>query len=539
MHAGRTWHALAVSHAASFSTLRAQGPQGSPEWAHVAVEKAVCISSYSRCTLCILCAEERPQATVRTRGEDCMLLTITTTHQPATDIGYLLHKNPKNLHTVSLSFGTAHVFYPEATVERCTAALLLDVDPVALVRKNTPAGERFALDQYVNDRPYVASSFMSVALARVFGTLLSGKSKNRQELVQQPIPLEVRLPVLPCRGGEKLLRRLFAPLGYEVEAQRHLLDDHFSEWGDSPYFTVTLRRTCPLREFLMHLYVLIPVLDNEKHYWIGDDEIAKLLKFGAGWLATHPEKDLITSRYLKHFQSLVSAALARLGEEQPWVETDEAGAVVAPREEALEKNLRLNQERLAWVVATLKAHNAKRVVDLGCGEGRLLRMLLQDSFFEHITGCDVSARALEIARERLKIERLPTMQQQRLHLMQTALTYRDQRLAGYDAATLIEVIEHMDVPRLEAFQRVLFECARPALVIVTTPNAEYNALFANMPAGAFRHSDHRFEWTRQEFQEWATMVATRFAYAVTFAGIGTQHETLGTPTQAGIFIKND
>ena len=468
-----------------------------------------------------------------------MLLTITTTYHPATDIGYLLHKNPDNLHTVSLSFGKAHIFYPEATAERCTAALLLDVDPVALVRKNTPAGERFALEQYVNDRPYVASSFMSVALARVFGTLLSGKSKDRQELVQQPMPIEVRLPVLPCRGGEKLLRRLFTPLGYEVEAQRHLLDDHFTAWGDSPYFTVTLKRTCPLREFLMHLYVLIPVLDNDKHYWIGDDEIAKLLKFGEGWLTTHPEKNLITSRYLKHFQSLVSAALERLAEGQAWVETDEAGAAVAPREEALEKNLHLNQERLAWVVATLKAHNAKRVVDLGCGAGKLLSQLLQDSFFEHITGCDVSARALEIAKERLKIDRLPARQHKRLHLMQTALTYRDKRLAGYDAATLIEVIEHIDVPRLEAFQRVLFEFTRPPLVLVTTPNADYNALFATMPAGTFRHSDHRFEWTRQEFQDWATTVATRFDYGVTFAGIGKQHATLGTPTQAGIFRKND
>jgi 3' terminal RNA ribose 2'-O-methyltransferase Hen1 len=208
-----------------------------------------------------------------------VLLTITTTHQPATDIGYLLHKNPENLHTVALPFGKAHVFYPEATEDRCTAALLLDVDPVSLVRKNTPSGEGFALEQYVNDRPYVASSFMSVALNKVFGTLFSGTSKHRQELVDQPIHLEIKISVLPCRGGEKLLHSLFEPLGYEVQAAQHILDDQFPEWGESAYFTVTLKRTCPLREFLTHLYVLIPVLDNDKHYWIGDDEVEKLLKF--------------------------------------------------------------------------------------------------------------------------------------------------------------------------------------------------------------------------------------------------------------------
>ena len=165
-----------------------------------------------------------------------MLLTITTTHNPATDIGYLLHKNPGKLHEVSLSFGQAYVFYPEATAERCMAALLLDVDPVGLVRKNGPSGDAFALEQYVNDRPYVASSFMSVAINKLFGTLFSGKSKERQDLVDKPIPLEVKLPVLPCRGGEIVLRKLFEPLGYEVEAVRLPLDEKFPRVGREQLF---------------------------------------------------------------------------------------------------------------------------------------------------------------------------------------------------------------------------------------------------------------------------------------------------------------
>lgn len=468
-----------------------------------------------------------------------MLLTISTTHKPATDIGFLLHKNPQNLHTVSMSFGDVHVFYPEATEERCTAAVLLDVDPVALVRKNTPSGEGFALEQYVNDRPYVTSSFMSVAINKLFGTLFSGTSKHRQELVDQAIPLEVRIPVLPCRGGETLLRRLFEPLGYEVDATRHILDEKFPEWGDSSYFTVTLRRSCPLREFLIHLYVLIPVLDNDKHYWIGEDEIEKLLKFGDGWLAQHPDKDLITSRYLKNFKSLVNEVLVRLSEGQPMEEADETGEAQKPQEEALEKKINLNQQRMEWVTAKLKSCNAKRVVDMGCGEGKLLSYLIQDNSFEYMLGCDVSSRALEIAHQRLKIDRLPSFQQKRIDLIQTALTYRDKRLSGFDAATLVEVIEHLDVPRLDAMRRVIFEFARPGTVIITTPNADYNVLFENLPAGKFRHNDHRFEWTRAEFQDWSNKVASQFGYSVSFDGIGEPHEQWGTPTQAGIFVKND
>jgi Hen1-like subunit of RNA repair complex len=123
-----------------------------------------------------------------------MLLTITTTHSPATDLGYLLHKNPGRIHSFDLSFGQAHVFYPEAREDRCTAALLLDVDPIGLVRgRRGPAGEGAMLEQYVNDRPYVASSFMSVAISRVFGTAMSGRSKERPDLAERELPFQVKI----------------------------------------------------------------------------------------------------------------------------------------------------------------------------------------------------------------------------------------------------------------------------------------------------------------------------------------------------------
>ncbi|HZN06142.1 MAG TPA: 3' terminal RNA ribose 2'-O-methyltransferase Hen1, partial [Pyrinomonadaceae bacterium] len=346
-----------------------------------------------------------------------MLLTITTTQQPATDLGYLLHKNPAHLHSFDLSFGKAHVFYPEATADRCTAALLLDVDPVGLVRnRKGPSGEGGTLDQYVNDRPYVASSFLSVAISRVLSTALGGRSKHRPELAQTPIPLQARMSVVPCRGGEKFLRRLFEPLGYEVEAQRHELDETFPEWGESSYYTVQLTATVRLQDLLTHIYVLIPVLDNEKHYWVGDDEVEKLLRHGQGWLDSHPSRDIIVSRYLVHQRGLVRDAIARLtAEEQP--EEEAVAAQKDEQEAAIERTISLNDRRLDAVLDALKASGASRVLDLGCGEGKLLRRLLADRQFAEIVGMDVSGRVLDLAESRLKLDRLAPKQRERIRLL--------------------------------------------------------------------------------------------------------------------------
>jgi 3' terminal RNA ribose 2'-O-methyltransferase Hen1 len=465
-----------------------------------------------------------------------MLLTITSTNSPATDLGYLLHKNPSKLQSFPLSFGQAHVFYPEATSERCTAALLLDVDPVGLVRnRRGPSGEGGTLDQYVNDRPYVASSFLSVAIARVLASALAGRSKDRPELTDTPLHLEARISVLPCRGGEGFLRRLFEPLGYEVVAEGHELDEKFPEWGASSYYSVVLRGHVRLQDLLTHIYVLIPVLDNEKHYWVGDDEVEKLLRHGSGWLAAHPEKEEITKRYLKHRRDLARDALARLvDEESP--DPDLVEKVHNTEEEAIEKPLNLNEQRINAVMAALRSCGAKRVVDLGCGEGKLLRALLEDRSFDEVVGLDVSYRALQIAQDRLRVDRMPTRQRERLKLIQGSLMYRDKRLAGYDAATVIEVIEHLDQPRLTAFERVLFEFAKPHAVVLTTPNVEYNARFETLPAGKLRHKDHRFEWTRDQFRSWAEGIARQYGYEVRMLPVGPEDALVGAPTQMAVFI---
>lgn len=466
-----------------------------------------------------------------------MLLTITTTHSPATDLGFLLHKHPARVQAVELSFGQAHVFYPEANEGRCTAALLLELDPVGLVRgRRGPKGEGGSLDHYVNDRPYVASSFLSVAIASTFKSALNGACKERPELVDQVMPLVARLPVVPARGGEALIRRLFEPLGYSVTVTRHELELSAGEREPSRYYTVELAAEKRLVDLLGHIYVLAPVLDDDKHYWVNEDEIEKLLRHGERWLPAHPERELIARRYLRHQKVLANDALERLqADDAP--HTNELERAHDDAEASLEKKTGLNETRLQRVADTLAASGAKRVLDLGCGEGRLIKLLLDRPAFTEVVGVDVSTRALEHAQERLNVDRLPEAVRARLKLLHGSLIYRDKRLAGFDAAALVEVIEHFDRPRLAALERVVFEHARPASVVVTTPNVEFNARFEGLAAGALRHADHRFEWTRAEFAAWSGSICTRFGYRVEHGPIGEVDPQLGPPTQMAVFSR--
>ncbi len=468
-----------------------------------------------------------------------MLLTITTTHRPATDLGYLLRKNPERHQTFDVFGGVAHVFYPEAAPERCTAALLLEVDPIDLVRRRgqgarTPAAG--GIDQYVNDRPYAATSLLSVALGKVFSSARTGQSKERPELAVAAMPLEVMITSLPSDGGAGLIQRLFQPLGYAVEISSEPLDAAFPSWGTSRYHTVTLRITAPLSDVLTHLTVLIPALDGEKHYWVGDDEVEKLLHRAGDWLGAHPERELITRRYLRDQRGLTREALRRLSEEDDL--DPDARAVRADSAEAtLERPLNLNQRRMAAVHEALKDLGASRVVDLGCGEGRLLETLVGDGRFTSILGLDVSVRALERAARRLHTQSMAPRQKERVQLVHGSLTYRDERLHGWDAATSIEVIEHLDPYRLDTFGQCVFGHARPTAAVVTTPNAEYNALFPSLAAGAFRHPDHRFEWSRDQFHRWAEDICERFGYALTYRPVGDEHPEHGPPTQMAVYTR--
>ncbi len=453
-----------------------------------------------------------------------MLLTITTTYQPATDLGYLLHKHPARVQRFGLNWGEAVVFYPEATETRCTAALLLELNPVALAR-----GRENLLSAYVSPQAYTVNSLMSTAIAEVFRTAMAGRCDKRPELVNTPLPLEASLPTLPCKGGESLLRELFEPLGYAVEATPIPLDEQFPDWGESRVYSVRLRHAIRLYELLRHLYILIPVLDGEKHYYISEAEVEKLLRQGQEWLPDHPARERIIARYLKYRPALIEQALASILREEV---TPETIALEAPvwLEIALEKPMSLQDQRVGAVIATLKSLGARRVLDLGCGEGALLTQLVKERGFEQITGLDVSLTRLRITERKLKRE----IETGHVRLLHGSLVYLDDRLQGYDAAVLMEVMEHIEPTRLDMVERVVFEHAQPRAVIITTPNRDYNPLFG-LETGKLRHPDHQFEWSRAEFRAWAERVAQQYGYTVRFSGVGAEHPDYGCPTQMAVF----
>ena len=478
-----------------------------------------------------------------------MLLTITAEGENAAALSFLLHKHPDKLQQVELSVGVAYIFYPECGKEKVTAALLLDIDPIGMVRnaKNF-AGKDFLLGQYVNDRPYVASSFMSSAISKAFSSAMNGSCKEHPEFIDMPLALTAKISVLPApRGGELLIKRLFEPLGYTVEAERHLLDTQFSEWGYGKYFTLTLKNTLALKDLLSHLYVLIPVLDNEKHYFITQNEVEKLLQKGKGWLEQHPEREIIVSRYLINLKSLVRSAFEVLQAVEDGIipdtdneaEQDELTKIedTAAAHTQLQKvkKERLHDIRLKLVAEKLKQSGAASVIDLGCGDGKLLRLLLKEKQFTRIAGTDVSYSELEKSQDKLHWNEMPEKQRERLSLFQSSLTYRDKRFSGFDAAAVVEVIEHLDPNRLPALEKSLFTYAKPQTIVLTTPNREYNVRYENLSAGKVRHSDHRFEWTRSEFEAWAERVARENNYTVVFFPVGEEEENIGAPSQMAVF----
>jgi 3' terminal RNA ribose 2'-O-methyltransferase Hen1 len=336
-----------------------------------------------------------------------VLLTISTTRRTATDLGFLLHKHPDRVQTFSLPFGAAHVFYPEAGEDRCTAALLLDIDPVGLVRRGR-GHSSFALAEYVNDRPYVASSLMSVAIVSVFKSAMAGTCRGHEELAGSRIALEAWLPVVPAEDGDCFVRRLFEPLGYVVEVAPIGLDSEFPGWGDSRYVSLRLSGDVRLVDLLNHLYVLLPVLDDEKHYWVDQAEIEKLLRRGEGWLAAHPERDLVVRRYLKRQAQLFVPALAQL--DDAIAPVDESEPKIQPveqvtlREERLAASARVDLDGPVCLERPDRGQGKRRLIEVArANEGALLTQIQPIGFARaalHLAGNDKRLRGLRGLRHR-------------------------------------------------------------------------------------------------------------------------------------------
>ncbi|MDE5569412.1 MAG: 3' terminal RNA ribose 2'-O-methyltransferase Hen1 [Ruminococcus sp.] len=466
-----------------------------------------------------------------------MLLTITYEGENTQNLGFLLHKNPDRAQQFELSFGKAYVFYTEVSNECTTAALLLDIDPIDLARGKIGSKDGGLFD-YVNDRPYAATSFMSTAINRVFGTAMNGKCDKMQFLADTPLKLTAYVSSLKDSGDTELAQQLFEPLGYTVKTERAKLDERFPEWGISPYIELTISGTVRLADMLNHLYVLIPVFDKQKHYYIADDEIQKLINHGEGWLASHPYREKIARRYFMAKKSYARKAIDILLADEPEL-NETAGESETNDNAESEKHTPLNTLRLNAVKDAVLSSGASTVIDLGCGECRLTSLLLNESQIKKVTACDVSVHELEKATGRLHLDRMQSYRKNKLILMQASLTYKDKRFEGYDCACIVEVIEHIEPMRIPAMERSVFEFAAPKTVIVTTPNREYNENYQFLNSDELRHNDHRFEWTREEFKSWTEHICGTFGYTCEISGIGDNDDNYGTPTQMGVFTKNE
>ncbi len=488
-----------------------------------------------------------------------MLVTITTRGDAAPDLSHLLHKHPGRAQAFDLSVGTAHVFYPADTADVCTAALLLEVDAVALARSKRYGADAQALSRYVNDRPYASTSMTALAIGQVFRSAMGGRSTSRPGRAAAPMDLDIALTSVPSEVDEQgvgLATRLFAPLGWDVEEARSALDETRPEWGAATTVGLRLRGRVRLADALRQLTVLLPVLDDAKHYWVGDDEVGMLLRRGEGWLAGHPLRELITTRSLAHQRGLVEDATTRLldgGRDAGVVDggTVDAGAedgtgapsgpggttpadTTPPADEVVAETplYRRRAEAVLTALADVRAHT---VADVGCGEGALLRHLFADRSFTTVIGTDVAPRELARAERRLRLDDVSDEQRARVRLLQSSVTYSDDRIAGLDAVVLMEVVEHVDPERLPALEASVFQAARPGAVVVTTPNAEHNVRYEHLAAGRFRHPDHRFEWTRAAFRAWAQAVADRHGYTAEFRPVGDDDPEVGPPTQLALF----
>jgi 3' terminal RNA ribose 2'-O-methyltransferase Hen1 len=454
-----------------------------------------------------------------------MILELTTTHRPATDLGYLLHKHPDKLQSIELSVGNAHIFYPVADVDMCTACLVLDINPIDLVRNKK--GNAFLQEQYVNDRPYTANSFLSTAIVKAFGSAINGTCQAKPELAETPIPFKAKIYSLKTDADFIYLNKLFEPLGYRVAYQVLDLDNQFQSWGKSKYVNLELENTILLKDLLSHVYVFILALDNERHFWVTKNDIDVLLRRGGTWLERHPEKEWIIKRYLKNLRTYTNETLLRLAGEE----------IIQEEPIQTERKVSLHQKRLNKAFEFLKESKAESVIDIGCGEGKLLKLLIKDGQFKKIAGTDVSHSELQKAKDSLHLNEASPAMKERIVLFQGSITYKDERLKGYSAVVLVEVIEHLDLERLSAMEKVLFGFATPDTVVISTPNAEYNEVFEKLEQGSFRHQDHRFEWRRNEFQEWCEKVCDTFSYEVSVHPIGDEEAGVGAPSQMAVFKK--
>jgi 3' terminal RNA ribose 2'-O-methyltransferase Hen1 len=468
-----------------------------------------------------------------------MLLTITCRGENATDIGYVLRKRPGRLLRFDRNKNTIGVlmYWPRVEDDLCQFAMQLDIDPLDMSPRRPGAIAASNLFDYVNDRPYATSRLMGSAIAWFL----------REALYDRPLPegapddvrervfdLEARIFAFEERG---LAKDAFEALGYETDVTPHVLDDEHPSWGLSPYADVRVRKNETVTELLQHLHVMLSALPKPSKNESATKEVAeRLLRVSGTWLADHPMRNKLVWRYLSYDRALASDVMDKLAcTTSEDTASDGATSDDATDAEPKAKHVPLHTQVLDTVSAIIRESGCTSVLDAGCGDGKLVRLLLGIEQVERIGAADVSATSLRRLQSKLT-ERRRTAMPDNLDVFQASVTMSDDRLRGYDAICAIEVVEHIDPRRIRDLERVVFEESGASLIVVTTPNREYNRVYG-IPSDLLRHPDHRFEWTRDEFARWVTHVCETYGYTSDMRGVGEVDEAAGQPTLVATFRK--
>ncbi|MBW4084382.1 3' terminal RNA ribose 2'-O-methyltransferase Hen1 [Paenibacillus sp. S150] len=478
-----------------------------------------------------------------------MHLIIRVTGAGAGMLSRLLAKNPDNLYDRMEKEARVRIAFTASSEQEAEAVIYVTPDPVELVKGASSAHND--ITQYINDREFVVSSLFCTYIRSALGTALNGKTKEAYlPWVNRKLALELTFGPVASNLPDHALEDLFIPLGYEVVLERGDAAYAFELKSRSSVRYIKLKGIQTLQTALRQLFVLIPALDDYKHYYISDDEVDKIRRYGDGWLENHPQRALILKRTLrfagaiKHYEDQMAgdgqqaengASGEAPGIAEPFAAPAEAsagtGAAEAPK-------ARLNDLRYAAIADTVERLAARRsIVDFGSGGGKLSARLSSVPGVQEIKAVEPSAAAQLRAMDRFaKLEGRPGAIVP--EPVTGSLFYYDEALRGKDVMILCEVIEHIDERRLNRVMETIFHEYAPGTLIITTPNKEYNALY-QMEHEKLRHRDHRFEWDREAFGAWCSCWTSAYNYSVRLSGIGEFAQEYGYPTQMAIFTKED
>lgn len=456
-----------------------------------------------------------------------MQLAIKATGEGAKMLSFLLSKNPQNLYDRMEKGYRVRLTYTVFSDSEVEALIFVTPDPVELV-KNSP--DTYEITQYINDREFVVSSIFCSNTRSALGTALNGRPKEEYlDWAKHAFQLTIGFGPVATDLPDAAIKNLFEPLGYQTEIERGRADYNFQFKERSSARFINLQSKVTLQNALQHLFVLIPVLDDYRHYFIDEREIEKLERYGEGWLADHPLKELIIKRTLR-FRELIDQMV--LNSHQ----TELINEAVTPEPNiSSQPVVRLNKlryQRLVKIIEDLAARES--IVDFGAGEGKLSVRL------GFIPGVKEILAVEPTEKEQLRaLKRFSEASRKDDFIAPTpvwgSLFYYDEQLCGKDVMILSEVIEHIDESRLPRVMDTILGSYKPQVLLITTPNAEYNPVY-QMEEG-IRHKDHRFEWSRAEFAEWTYCLARNYAYEVQIDGIGEEAEGYGHPSQLAILTR--